>query len=151
MRPLLLLILVLAVSPLSANEQKTPERKPNSKPSPPASRHEDASTRQKSDTTKKTQQRRLPQLPDRHQIDADVARVKQQMGEIQKSSTPKDQKIEAQRNLLHREVARAEALKQEILSGDTKQDVDAKRDRRKAALDNIQKLLDILRSMNPHL
>jgi hypothetical protein len=151
MRPLLLFILTLAVSSLRAAEHKTQAPKPNSKSSQATSTQDSVSPTPKPDATKKPRQQRQTQLPDKHQIDADVARVKQQMQDIQKSSTPKDRKIEMQRSLLQREIARGEALKREIQGGASQDNSAPARDRRKASLDYIQKFLDIVRSMNPQI
>ena len=95
-------------------------------------------------------------------IDFEVARVKKLMREIQDQPIARDAKIQKQRALIESEMARARAQMRQIQESDstnksagTSQDSkDASagaRDRRKAAMDNLQKFLDILRSMNPQI
>jgi septal ring factor EnvC (AmiA/AmiB activator) len=96
-------------------------------------------------------------------IDFEVARVKKLMREIQDQPIARDAKIQKQRALIESEMARARAQMREIQESDskgtgtsketkeTKEDQASARDRRKAAMDNLQKFLDILRSMNPQI
>jgi hypothetical protein len=113
-------------------------------------------------------------------IDFEVARVRKQLRDIQEQPIAHDVKIQQQRALIERESARARAQMREIELSIAKNDSfsDSKkggtgtskdirsrdtsprdtssrdtssRDRRKAAMDNIQKFLDIIRSMNPSL
>ncbi|MEY2520950.1 MAG: hypothetical protein QOF24_2709 [Verrucomicrobiota bacterium] len=82
-------------------------------------------------------------------VDFEVARVKQQLHEIQALPIARDQKIQKQRALLDREIVRAKEQTREIQASDSKEA--AGRDRKKAGLDSIQKFLDIIRSMNPQI
>jgi hypothetical protein len=108
-------------------------------------------------TTQKTPKTKAPQLKARDlkasktELDHQLARVKTQMSEIQASTLPREEKIKKQRALLDSEVVRAKEQMREIQadSKDSKESKDASRDRRKASLDNLQKFLDIVRSMNP--
>jgi hypothetical protein len=98
-------------------------------------------------------------------IDFEVARVKKLMRDIQDQPIARDAKIQKQRALIESEMARARAQMREIQESDsktpgagasketkdTKESQASARDRRKAAMDNLQKLLDILRSMNPQI
>jgi Skp family chaperone for outer membrane proteins len=85
-------------------------------------------------------------------VDSEVARVKKQLQEIRTSSATKEVKLQKQRALLDREIANTNAKMrdEQTKKGGPKED-SAARDRRKAGVDNLQKLLDILRSMNPQL
>jgi hypothetical protein len=98
-------------------------------------------------------------------IDFEVARVKKLMREIQDQPITRDAKIQKQQALIESEMARARAQMREIQDGasktagsdtsketkETKESQAGARDRRKAAMDNLQKFLDILRSMNPQI
>ena len=98
-------------------------------------------------------------------IDVEVARVKKLMRDIQDQPIARDAKVQQQRALIEREMARARAQMREIRESDsiskgagtsketqeTKESQASARDRRKTALDNLQKFLDILRSMNPQI
>jgi hypothetical protein len=126
MKPLLLSILFLAVLPLRAEQ---PKPQANSKPE----RH---------------QQHRQS---DQNRIDPDIARVKEQMQEIQKSSIASDHKIQMQRTLIDRKITQVKEQMREIQASASKDTSGAARDRRKAGLDSLQKVLDILRSMNPKI
>ena len=96
-------------------------------------------------------------------IDLEVARVRKQLREIQDQPIAHEAKIQQQRALIERESARVRAQMREIQVsgskdiGSSKGDQQSKdqaasaRDRRKASLENLQKLLDILHSMSPQL
>jgi hypothetical protein len=95
-------------------------------------------------------------------IDFEVARVKKLMREIQDQPIARDARIQKQRALIESEMARARAQMREIqesgsidksaaTSQESKEASARARDRRKAAMDNLQKFLDILRSMNPQI
>lgn len=98
-------------------------------------------------------------------VDAEAARVKKELRAIQDQPITHEAKVQQQRALIERESASARArmrVLQADLSKDksagssketkeSKETQDAARDRKKAAMDNIQKFLDILRSMNPQI
>ena len=113
------------------------------------------------------QQPRLPQAtqpPAGFHLDAEVARVKRELRAIQDQPIAQEVKVQRQRALIERETASARAQVQALqvdlasskagISKESKESKDAQessRDRKKAAMDNIQKFLDILRSMNPQI
>ena len=99
-------------------------------------------------------------------VDAEAARVRKQIQEIQRQSISRDTKTQKQRELLEREIAKIDLsisnLANEIADGvkkgtdgkNTQEDKEAAaaaQQRRKHALANLRKLLDIVRSMNPRL
>ena len=98
-------------------------------------------------------------------VDAETARVRKQIQEIQGRSISRDTKTQKQRELLEREIAKVDIsisnLVNEIADGVKKgsdgkstQDreaVAAAQEHRKQALANLRKLLGILRAMNPQL
>lgn len=92
-------------------------------------------------------------------LDAEVARVKKALRAIQDQPIGYEAKVQQQRALIERESASARAklralqldLSQQSKAGASKENTEAQesaRDRKKAAMDNLQKFLDILRSMN---
>jgi septal ring factor EnvC (AmiA/AmiB activator) len=103
--------------------------------------------------------------PPASSLDAEVARVKKELRAIQDQPIAHEAKVQQQRALIERESASARAkirALQADLSKESSTDTsketkeskeaqDAARERKKAALDNLQKLLDILRSMNPQI
>jgi hypothetical protein len=84
-------------------------------------------------------------------VDLEVARVKKQMHEIQALPLAREQKIQRQRALLDREIVHAKEQMHEVQASDSKESMDAARDRKKAGMDALQKFLDIIRSMNPQI
>ena len=98
-------------------------------------------------------------------LDAEVARVKKELRAIQDQPIAPEAKVQQQRALIERESASARARMRALQADlskssnvdtsketkESKEAQDSARDRKKAALDNIQKLLDILRSMNPQI
>jgi len=81
----------------------------------------------------------------------DIERLKGQLQAIRNSSMSNDRKSQMQRRLADRKQAELEAQMHAIEAGASKDTSAAARDRRKAAMDNIQKLLDVVRSMNPQI
>lgn len=84
-------------------------------------------------------------------VDLEVARVKKQLHEIHALPVAREQKIQKQRALLDREIAHAKEQIREIQASDSKEALEASRDRKKAGMDALQKFLDIIRSMNPQI
>jgi hypothetical protein len=83
-------------------------------------------------------------------VDSEVARIKKQMHQIQASTIARERKIQQQQRLIADEIARVEKQMREN-DADESNDPKGKgaaRDRRKAGMDNLQKLLEILRSMS---
>ena len=103
--------------------------------------------------------------PPASSLDAEVARVKKELRAIQDQPIAPEAKVQQQRALIERESASARARMRALQADlskssnvdtsketkESKEAQDSARDRKKAALDNIQKLLDILRSMNPQI
>jgi hypothetical protein len=83
-------------------------------------------------------------------VDSEVARIKMQMHRIQKSNIPRERKTQLQQKLIDDEIALLEQQMRED-RGDGSNDLkgkDAERDRKKAGMDTLQKLLDLLRSLS---
>lgn len=126
-------------------DKQTRDRKSTGSPAPTASpvKSDAPNLKNKSDT-----KYAAPQRLRTDNIDFEVARVKEQIRQIQQSSIPHDSKIARERAVLDTEITRAKTQMREIQSSSPK-DVYSPRDRRKAGLDSLQKFLDIVRSMNP--
>jgi hypothetical protein len=93
--------------------------------------------------------KRIPLQP--INVDREVARIKKQMSEIKALPISAEQKIQKQRSLLDGELAHARTQMQQLKADESKDAMDASRDRYKAGLDTLGKLLDIIRSMNPQI
>ena len=93
--------------------------------------------------------------------EVEVARIKKQLQEIQGQGGTRTAKVQKQRELIEREIARASAELRELQqeqkkesasdSDEAKKSAAAARNRRDAAIANVQKLLEILRGMNPQI
>jgi septal ring factor EnvC (AmiA/AmiB activator) len=88
--------------------------------------------------------------------DVEVARVREQIEQIQKSTLSREAKARRQRTLISAEMDRVRAQIAELeaaekkASGESKEN-SAARDHRKHAVDNMKKFLAILSAMNPQL
>ena len=104
--------------------------------------------------------------PPASSLDAEVARMKNELRAIQDQPIAREAKVQQQRVLIERESASARARMRALQADlskssnddtstketkESKEAQDSARDRKKAALDNLQKFLDILRSMNPQI
>ncbi len=92
---------------------------------------------------------------DKNRVDAHVAHLKQQIQRIQASSLSSDRKTQTQKQIVQSNILEIEGHLREaqVNAADSsrKDQSGEARDRRKASLDNLQKFLDILRSMNPKI
>jgi len=87
-------------------------------------------------------------------IDLEVTRIRKEISQIQQSTVSRETKIQKQRALIESEMKRALEQLRELeadgkKSAANKAESESPRDHQKTARDNLNKFLDILRSMNP--